>query len=42
MQILGYDPFIPDDFREDELKICDLEYLIKNLIAKYIAYTFNK
>ena len=30
MQILGYDPFIPDDFfREDELKICDLEYLIK-------------
>ena len=31
MQILGYDPFIPDDFfREDELEICDLEYLIKN------------
>jgi len=30
MQILGYDPFIPDDFfREDELKLCDLEYLIK-------------
>ena len=30
MQILGYDPFIPDDFfREDELKICGLEYLIK-------------
>ena len=31
MQILGYDPFIPDDFfRDDELEICDLEYLIKN------------
>ncbi len=30
MRILGYDPFIPDDFfREDELKLCDLEYLIK-------------
>jgi len=30
MQILGYDPFIPDDFfRDDELEICDLEYLIK-------------
>ncbi|MBL52185.1 MAG: phosphoglycerate dehydrogenase [Candidatus Marinimicrobia bacterium] len=30
MQILGYDPFIPEDFfRDDELQICDLEYLIK-------------
>jgi len=30
MQILGYDPFIPEDFfRDDELVICDLEYLIK-------------
>ncbi len=36
MQILGYDPFIPDDFfREDELKICDLEYLIKK--SDYIS-----
>ena len=30
MHVLGYDPFIPDDFfREDELELCDLEYLIK-------------
>ena len=31
MKILGYDPFIPEDFfREDELQICDLDYLIEN------------
>ena len=31
MKILGYDPFLPEDFfREDELQICDLDYLIEN------------
>ncbi len=31
MNILGYDPFIPSDFfRQDEVHICDLDYLIKN------------
>ena len=31
MKILGYDPFLPEDFfREDELRICDLDYLIEN------------
>jgi D-3-phosphoglycerate dehydrogenase len=31
MNILGYDPFLPEDlFREDELQICDLDYLIEN------------
>ena len=31
MKILGYDPFLPKDFfREDELRICDLDYLIEN------------
>tara|TARA_B100000287_G_scaffold201031_1_gene189819 strand:+ start:4661 stop:6241 length:1581 start_codon:yes stop_codon:yes gene_type:complete len=36
MKILGYDPFIPDDFfLKDELKICDLDYLIKK--SDYIS-----
>ena len=31
MKILGYDPFLAEDFfREDELRICDLDYLIEN------------
>ena len=31
MNILGYDPFLPEDlFRADELQICDLGYLINN------------
>jgi len=31
MKILGYDPFLPEDFfREDELQICNLDYLIEN------------
>tara|TARA_B100002051_G_scaffold259729_1_gene279531 strand:- start:230 stop:1810 length:1581 start_codon:yes stop_codon:yes gene_type:complete len=42
MQILGYDPFIPDDFfREDEIEICDFEYLIKksDFITLHIPLT---
>ena len=42
MQILGYDPFIPDDFfREDEVEICDLEFLIKksDFITLHIPLT---
>ena len=42
MQILGYDPFIPDDFfRVDEVKICDLDYLIKksDFITLHIPLT---
>ncbi len=42
MHILGYDPFIQEDFfREDEVEICDLEYLIKksDFITLHIPLT---
>jgi len=31
MKILGFDPFLPEDlFRSEKIKLCDLDYLIKN------------
>ncbi len=44
MNILGYDPYIQDDFfRDDELKICNLESLIKksDYITLHIPLTSN-